>query len=414
MNEGKQKILNMLEAGIISQEDAYRLLEALGEETEFPEKQQADAPPEQREESGGVPSLTLYPEGMEEKLEKVFAEADAPEAPPAPEIPEIPETPPIPQASSIPFVSESSPAEQTGVETPHEYPGLGSAIRSLDVEWMSGSVEVFYGEGDQVKVAEYAKRPLSDGEKMEVSMVNGSLRIAWSKSHIRWPFFKSVAKRLVVELPKTGSPLETVDIGVVSASISLNGLMANSLSAHTVSGEISAFGLQGRRIGLSSTSGRIDARTLSAEELKLSTVSGKLTGDFSAVNAGISSTSGKIELRGDAAGTLKLSSVSGSVRFEGTAGGSVKAKTTSGSSCLALGTMPESLQSSSVSGSVTLLLPDTAEGFSAEYHTVSGGFDCDFPVTGTREKRSGSLRCGMGKTRIDLSTTSGSMRIEKS
>ena len=32
MNEGKQKILNMLEAGIISQEDAYRLLEALGEE----------------------------------------------------------------------------------------------------------------------------------------------------------------------------------------------------------------------------------------------------------------------------------------------------------------------------------------------------------------------------------------------
>lgn len=402
MNEGKQKVLSMLEAGIISQEDAQRLLEALGEEEDGSAEQQPAPEPEAsweaRGENKGVPTLTLYPEGMEEKLAEIFEEADV-------SVPPVPPVPPAPPVSAIPVESPEGLS--------YEYPGLEGVVRSLDIEWMSGSIEVYHGEGDQIRVTEYARRPLSDGEKMEVSMVNGALRIAWNRSHFRWPFFKMASKRLVIELPRTVQHLETVEIGSVSASVSLAKLSGGNLSVHSVSGEIIASDLQGQRISLSTTSGRIDARSLSAEELKLSTVSGKLTGDFSAATAGIFSTSGKIEVRGDTAEALNLSSISGSVRFEGTAGRSARVKTTSGKAGLVLRALPENVKCSSVSGELSLLLPETGEGFTAEYQTVSGSFDCGFPVTGTQERRSGMVCCGMGKARISLSTTSGGMRIEK-
>ncbi len=420
VNEGKQKVLSMLEAGIISQEDAHRLLEALGEEEDGSAVQQPAPEPEAsweaRGENKGVPTLTLYPEGMEEKLAEIFEEADIPE-PPVPPVPPVPPAPPVPPVPPVPPAPPVPPVSAIPVESPeglsYEYPGLEGVVRSLDIEWMSGSIEVYHGEGEQIRVTEYARRPLSDGEKMEASMVNGALRIAWNRSHFRWPFFKMASKRLVIELPRAVQHLETVEIGSVSASVSLANLSGGNLSVHSVSGEIIASDLQGQRISLSSTSGRIDARSLSAEDLKLSTVSGKLIGDFSAATAGIFSTSGKIEARGDVAEVLNLSSVSGSVRFEGTAGRGARVKTTSGKAGLVLRALPENLKCSSVSGELSLLIPETAEGFTAEYQTVSGGFDCGFPVTGTRERRSGMVRCGMGKARISLSTTSGGMQIEK-
>lgn len=408
MSEGRERILKMLETGIISAEDARRLLEALGEPPELtvtPDnpaeraeafrqeaeafRQEAEEFQQQAESAAGqaaVPSLTLYPDGME----GFDGEIPVPPAPPVPPVPPEPAEPP----------------ETAG----GNYSNPGTDIRQVSVEWISGSVQVCCGDGEEIQVTETARRPLSEGEKMVVTRENGRLHIAWNKSHFRLPGFRPLEKHLVISLPKN-MILDALEVGTVSAGVSLRGLSGQNLNAHTVSGEISAYGLQAQSIQLSATSGCIDGQRLQADRLKLSTVSGRITGDFGADTARLSSTSGRVEAHGDVGSELTLSSVSGSVQFEGTAGRDFKVNTTSGKQYLVLKDMPRTIKCGSVSGSVELLLPDSEGGFSAEYSTVSGKFACDFPVTGKQEKRSGSARYGSGSTRLTLSTTSGAMRI---
>lgn len=411
MSEGRERILKMLETGIISAEDARRLLEALGEPPELtvtPDDpaERAEAFRQEAEEfrreaesaakTAAVPSLTLYPDGSMEGFDGEIPVPPAPAEPPETAVPPVPEIP----------EDRAAATETAG----GNYSNPGTDIRQVSVEWISGSVQVCCGDGEEIQVTETARRPLPEGEKMVVTRENDRLHIAWNKSHFRLFGFRPLEKHLVISLPKT-MILDALEIGTVSAGVSLRGLTGQNLNAHTVSGEISAYGLQAQSIQLSATSGCIDGQRLQANCLKLSTVSGRITGDFSADTARLSSTSGRVEAHGDVGSELTLSSVSGSVQFDGTAGRDFKVNTTSGKQYLALKDMPRTIKCGSVSGSVELLLPDSEEGFSAEYSTVSGKFACDFPVTGKQEKRSGSARYGSGSTRLTLSTTSGAMRI---
>ena len=409
MSEGREKILHMLQAGIITEEDAKRLLEALGESVELMAE---EAPPETSQAGTGVPSLTLYPEFPEE-----------------PELPEVPETPSAPEVSPVPPAPPAPPVPPTQFDVDEEeeigitiqesmdgrYPEIAKELRSLRVRWISGSVQVFRGEDEELTIRETANRPLSEGEKTVLSLRDGRLTVKWGKGP-KWRLFqRPLEKHLEIVLPKSIT-LESLDIGSVSASVSLRGLNGDRLNAGTVSGGIFAENLCGHHIGLSAISGGIDGRGLNAEQLELTTVSGKLTGDFSAGAAKLSTTSGALAAQGTAREALTLSSVSGSLRFQGTAGENFRVSTTSGSQYLTLGEMPRIITCNSVSGKIDLRLPDMQmshlqEGFSATYSTVSGRFSSDFPVTGKQEKRSGSVLYGQGKTKIEFSTTSGSMHI---
>ena len=416
MSEGKEKILNMLEAGTITEEDAKRLLEALGEppdlmeETEVFRQEEAVELLEALGESSkakqgkNVPSLTLYPDGMEGS----FDVPDIPEipAPPVPPAPAVPPAPPVPA-----FLGEDKAeiGEIVTESTDGRYPEIAKELRSLRVRWISGSVQISCGEDEELYIRETANRPLSEGEKTIISFGGGRLNIKWGKGQWR-PFKRPLEKHLEIVLPKS-IVLESMDIGSVSAPVSLRGLNGDRLNVSTVSGGIFAENLRGDQIGLSAISGEIRGQGLGAQRLELHTVSGRLTGDFSAETAELSCTSGTLEAWGNAKKALTLSSVSGSVRFQGTAGEVLQVSTTSGTQHLALGELPQTIECSTVSGKIDLRLPDSQEGFHARYNTLSGRFACDFPVTGKQEKRSGSAVYGEGKTTIEFSTTSGGMQI---
>ena len=417
MGEGKDKVLHMLQAGIITKEDAKRLLEALGESAELTA---AEAPSETSQAGPDVPSLTLYPDGMGEMFE-----GDIPDFPDDPELsesPELPDLPTPPRASFVPSAPPAPPApvifEEDEAETGKivtesldgRYPEIAAELRSLRVKWISGSVQIFRGEDEELTIRETVSRPLSEGEKTVISFGDGRLNIKWGKG-LKWrPFQRPLEKHLEIILPKSIT-LESMDIGSVSASVSLRGIDGGYLSANAVSGSVTAENLRGHHIGLSAVSGKVDGRGLDAQRLEMHTVSGRLTGDFSAEEAELSTTSGALEAQGNARKAMSLSSVSGSVRFGGTAGENFRVSTTSGSQHLALGAMPQTIACNSVSGKIDLRLPDTEKGFSAEYSTLSGSFGCEFPVTGKQEKRSGHALYGQGQTKIEFSTTSGSMRV---
>jgi hypothetical protein len=114
------------------------------------------------------------------------------------------------------------------------------------------------------------------------------------------------------------------------------------------------------------------------------------------------------------AGDLEASSTSGSVQF-GFSGSRLDARTVSGSIEGRIGSLNQggSVDVRSVSGSVDL---DAYDGLDAvvSLRSVSGGVSCAFPLVVTEQKRNSlSGKIGNGSSRLDVSTTSGTISIKK-
>ena len=121
---------------------------------------------------------------------------------------------------------------------------------------------------------------------------------------------------------------------------------------------------------------------------------------------------GEVEARGLDA-DAEAHTVNGSVTLETRGRG--EATTVNGSVRARLGSMgaSESLDFSTVNGSITLELPDDA-GAEVEARNVNGGIETDFPITVRRAGFMGHRlhgTIGRGGPRLDLSTVNGSIHL---
>ena len=253
----------------------------------------------------------------------------------------------------------------------------GDGVHSLVISWVDGQVELVPWEGSELRVTETANRPMREDEQMSQTLENGVLTVEWTRKRRRiGPL--NLRKRLVVEIP-AGVALRRVEVNSVSAPVRLEGTAASGeLTATTVSGKLKGF-------------------DLAAPTLALSTVSGKL------------------EAQGFAGDTVSLNTVSGKLEAHGSAP-SLKAETVSGRIELGLEDLPQDLHANTVSGRIetTLLLPpEDPRGFTVEYESLSGTFECDFPLIGELKKHHGKAVFGDGSARISLETTSGKIELHR-
>lgn len=357
MSDERNKILEMLEAGIISQEDAVRLLEAVGD-------------PEGPAAEGAVPGLTLYPD-----------------SPPPP-------IPPEPPESWNPVTL--SPPLADG--TPYGCPEIsGEKIRSLSINWVAGPVEVRPGEDDALKVTEYANRPLNDDEKLQMDLEDGELTIRWTGRQNWKGAFKTIrglSKHLVVELPRSVGTLDEVAISNVSGDLFAHDLNGDDMNLSTVSGHLNAVNITGSDVTLSSVSGTVKALNIIGSDLSFNT------------------TSGRLEINGFDGGDASLHTVSGKILAQGL-GKDINVNSVSGGIDLILHDLPAELSLNTVSGRERVTLPDDQRGFTVNYSTRSGTFTSDFPLSGNLGKKSGDASYGAGKCDASFHTMSGSMEIRK-
>jgi len=153
--------------------------------------------------------------------------------------------------------------------------------------------------------------------------------------------------------------------------------------------------------------GNVEAKTTSGA-IKITKVEGK--------SIMADTTSGKVTLQ-EVTGIIEARSVSGQVKISDSRGAAKSVRTTSGSIWVELMEITESppdMVLTSVSGDVTLLLP---ENISAEIdaQTTSGRISLELKVTieGEIEKRRLRGTIGEGGIRITLKTTSGDISLEK-
>lgn len=446
MNEEKRQILEMVGEGKITQEDALRLLDALEEEkvdrafeeamAQLREEQQSTPPPQPRQESAPPQQNTPVPPYQtppQSGMPPHPPQGHPYQAPPA-EGPIEPEVLPkqendiwgemgeaareVGQALSqtasatVDVISEGVQWAKGAVQNipgvslwwdgeqpmpdgeqplPYHYPDGPAEVSKLDIEWVKGPVEIVPWDGKWVNVLEYAQRPLTEGEQLELTVTDGgTMRIRWTREK---GFLKGLrlSKRLVVQVP-AGAGMEKIKV-------------------ENVSGSIRAESLFGEKFSFSTTSGRVEAVKIRAEKLKLASVSGSLQAeDVQAETLELGTTSGRIEAPGFGAESAKFTTVSGGVSAYGNAE-KLSSKTVSGSILLQTAEPPEKVRLESVSGRITLLLPPN-DGFTAEFETMSGSFTTGFPVSGSLDGKSGKAVYGDGGIEVSLNTLSGKMEVQ--
>lgn len=233
------------------------------------------------------------------------------------------------------------------------YTVSAGGVKNISVEWVSGNVDIVPYNGSDITFTETCGSPIDEDEKLVYEVKGDTLVIKYRKNDPVFTFGRVFdSKSLTLKVPESlAKKLGKLRVNAVSAEISSNGLAAESAVIETVSGDIRLDGYE-------------------AGEMKFTTVSGRVEAE------------GKFN-------EVESESVSGSVKIYD-------------SVC------PEKVKIQTISGNAELNIPEN-DGFRVEYDKVSGSFECDFPIT--TSKNSGTYK--EGGASFEMETVSGSLKITK-
>ena len=224
------------------------------------------------------------------------------------------------------------------------------SIRNLEIDWISGNVEISYGKEDEIILEETSEDEITDELTMRWLVEDGTLHIKFCKAgKIN---VNNCDKTLKVTLPKN-IKLEEAEFETVSADITASELHVKDVNFETVSGSVEARLYGARSIDADSVSGDVDIIAPDGPK-----------------DADIETTSGSVRMN------LKKSI--------------------------------DDCEIGTVSGKVTLLLPKKGN-FTISYDTTSGDFDSDIEMA----QKGSKYVAGKGSDRFDIDTTSGDLRIKK-
>ncbi len=303
--------------------------------------------------------------------------------------------------------------------------------KRLRIENVAGRVEVVPGGPETVaEYVIYARgQDEADARRRAEPVEVRSAREAESGNKIwvalkqgeRWPPHVSV--ELVVKTP----PELALSVKVISADVEVMG-MQGGLMLHSTSGDVGVTNSVGP-VDASSTSGdvsvedaagRVEARTVSGdislgnihgEETVAASSSGRIRlAKIRSDEATVKSVSGDIDLRELEADHISAKSSSGDITLKGLRAGRIAARSSSGDISIAVARpFSGNLESHSVSGSVGLALPASSD-CAVHAKTVSGSISGKaWSKIGRREA---SARLGAGAGLVELSTTSGNIRLD--
>jgi len=288
---------------------------------------------------------------------------------------------------------------QNGKHWSHEidesYEFDGAMVDELTIDLSFEDVEILPAEGDHLTLR-YAGVINATAELpepfLEVDHTETRLSVKNPRAFFDIGRF-SGKMRLEVAVP--AASLERLSLDLSSGDAVLEGFSGEELRMESSSGDCTVrdSSLRGA-LHLEATSGDTVLSGVSAGTMELRSSSGHITGDrVEAAEIQLDSTSGDVEFRG-LSGDIRQNSSSGDVTLEFDRPGSVRADTTS--------------------GRIRLILPEDAE-FSLVTSTSSGDIRCDFPLTVSGSLSDSDIRgqVGGGTVELNLSTSSGDIRVEK-
>lgn len=223
----------------------------------------------------------------------------------------------------------------------------GNDIRELEIDWLSGNIEIIPGDKPEITVSETT--PQDARYAMVCKQEGQTLKIEYCQ-HTTFGDWKNLnfSKNLTITVPKDW---------------------------------------EGRVLQVDAASSKLFVRNLTVQEVEIDTASGESRFENCTVDA------------------LDIDTASGDIRFTGSLN-RLDCDSASAGVYAELDNVPSEIDMDTASGAVELVLPKDA-GFSVKMDTMSGKFDSDFPFT----SKNGSYVCGDGACRIDMSSMSGKVTI---
>lgn len=230
---------------------------------------------------------------------------------------------------------------------------ISERITALDVDWIDGRVKVIPTDGQEVIITE-TNQGDKEALRLRWKVEEGKLTVKYCESGHFMGFKLGKGKELTLEIPRDMlSAMEQVKLDLVSAELTVSEVTAQKAELCVVSGKINV-------------TGTFDA-------LDMETVSGN----------------------------IKMTGVVQSMEIEGV----------SAAIDLTLREAAKHIEVETVSGNVTLRLPESIAGFEATLDAVSGNVKLSGFEEATQRKDYG--RYGDGSLKIKVDAISGGLKIEK-
>lgn len=282
---------------------------------------------------------------------------------------------------------------------------ISSAVENLEIDWISGQVNIDYHAGSGISLSETANRNTSEDEKLRWWLDGKTLRIQFAAPKLF--SFNNLQKTLTVSLPEN-IVFKSVSIGTTSGNISVPAMTADELRFDTTSGDVNAV-ITAKNLNASSTSGDMEIRQDSdIRSAILGSTSGNITlSAVSAENVDMKSTSGNLSLTlsGDVK-KLHLDSTSGAILADLASADKAEFDSTSGNMNVTLQSFSD-LDLDATSGDITLKLPK-APGFTLDLDSRPSHLNSALAL----EKDGSKYTYGDGSARLRIDTTSGNIRID--
>lgn len=249
---------------------------------------------------------------------------------------------------------------------------VSADFNTINVDWISGSVNLIPYDGDTVKIEETSIENIEEKYELRWLVKANTLTIKPCASIGGWNLSVEIpTKELYIYLPaKLAETLNKVVIEAASAEVNITGITSTGISTDTASGDTWIEKCNVTDLNIENVSGYVNCTELSAEKIDAETVSGN------------------VEIMGIVK-ELDVESVSGTVYY------------CSSSAVL------DRADISTVSGEIKLQLPDN-DGFNVRFDSVSGKIISDFPLTINGNNNT----YGNGTRNYDLETVSGNVYIE--
>jgi len=214
-------------------------------------------------------------------------------------------------------------------------------IDNLTISWTTGAVSVDIHDSNYIRITEFSRRALREGQQLDYRVDNNILNINFRADGARRRHMP--AKRLEILIPRALSQgLNQLNITTTTGRITIDNIHASELSARTTTGRVELNAVYADIINLRTTTGRVEAFNTEVQAIQTHTTTGRheISGTFGAIDA--RSTTGRIELTST--------------------------------------TVPNSIVARATTGRISVVVPNGGEPVTVQQSTTTGRFSSDIPI----------------------------------
>ena len=265
---------------------------------------------------------------------------------------------------------------------------ISDKVDTINIDYMSGEITMTGEAQDGISIKETSSKNLSEDQKVH-TWVDGStlyVRYCASKKNLD---LNNLNKHLEISVPKDVK-LENLTVDISSGELSSSNIEVSKIDAEASSGSLSFDG-KADDVTAEVSSGTIDIK-----------LDGKSTSlDFTA-------SSGNIKADIEEADKLVTETSSGNTTVKAAFITDINSTASSGKMNFTLDKAPTVIKMNASSGDITLALPEKSN-YTAKVETSSGEFDYELPF----EKKGSTYIIGSGEGTMDITTTSGNVKINE-